>query len=269
MGDIVRKKWMTMMNVHAGAVETIYGGPVGLIWEMLAGKEEDCANETTDTLAEQAGIGQGSRVLLLLPGPGGPARCIAERHSCTVIGLLAIPQMVDAAIRRTEKAGLIGQVDFRQGNALDLPFRERTFDTVWGEDTWCYVTDRDRMIREAFRVLKPGGTLGIIDWMQIREGDELRQTRDTFRIFPYFETLASYARLLEQNGFVVRDRGEVLEDPEERIREIHALLRRDQGAIVDLLGDEAYDDARKGLDLWEEAAGRGLVGRGWLSAKRP
>ncbi len=181
MGDIVRRKWMTMMDVHAGVVERVYGGPVGLIWEMLAGEEMEC--ETGD-LAERAGIGTGSRVLALLPGAGGAARRLSRKYGATVIGLVPVPQVVEEAVRRTEAAGLAAKVDFQQGNAIEMSFHDGIFDVVWGEDAWCYVVDRDRMVGEIYRVLKPGGVLAFTDWVQTGpmsddEWHTLRRSRAT------------------------------------------------------------------------------------------
>ena len=267
MGDIVRKKWMTMMDAHAGTIDQVYGGPVGLIWEILAGEDAD---RDTGALAERAELGRESRVLALLSGPGEAARRIARKYGCTVIGLVAVPQVVDEAVRRTKEAGLAGQVDFQQGNALDMSFHDGVFDIVWGEDAWCYVIDKDRMIREAFRVLKPGGTLAFIDWVEISPmSDDEWRTPETFRIFPYFETVERYAELLERNGLRLVDGGEVLDDPIRQVGNIRKRLRDSRDAITELIGEEAYDDARRGLDLWERAAGRGLIGRGWLLAEKP
>lgn len=66
------------MDVNAGDAERVYGGPVGLIWEMLAGEEEGCADRETDALAERAGLGRESRVLALLPGPGASRGSTAQ-----------------------------------------------------------------------------------------------------------------------------------------------------------------------------------------------
>jgi len=267
MGDIVRKKWMTMMDAHAGAVDQVYGGPVGLIWEMLAGEGAD---GDIGALAERAGLGRESRVLALLSGPGEAARRIARKYGCTVIGLVPVPQVVDEAVRKTEEAGLAGRVDFQQGNALDMSFHDGVFDTVWGEDAWCYVIDKDRMIREAFRVLKSGGTLAFTDWVEISPmSDDEWRTPETFRIFLYFETVERYAELLERNGLRLVDGGEVPGDPIRQVGNIRKRLRDSRDAITELIGEEAYDDARRGLDLWERAAGRGLIGRGWLLAEKP
>lgn len=267
MGDIVRRKWMTMMDAHAGEVEEVYGGPVGLIWEMLAGEDADRA---LDPLAERAGLAGGTRMLALLPGPGGPARHIAREYGATVIGLVALPQMVDLAVRGIEEAGLTDRVDFQQGNPLKMSFNDGIFDAAWGEDAWCYVTDKDRMVSEVFRVLKPGGTLAFADWVQTGPmNDEEWHTQDTFRIFPYFATVESYADLLERNGFVVTDGGELTGNPVRMVREIRGRLERGRETIAGIFGEEAYEDALQGLGLWEKAAGLGLVGRGWLLARKP
>jgi SAM-dependent methyltransferase len=60
--------------------------------------------------------------------------------------------------RRTE---LVGKVDYRQGNALDLPFDDMSFDVVWSQNAAMNIADRDRLYREMQRVLKPGGRLAL------------------------------------------------------------------------------------------------------------
>ena len=135
---------------------------------------------------------------------GGPARHLAAEFGCRVTGIDATPAMVEEATRRTAAAGLEGRVTYRLGNALDLPFRESSFDTVWGQDAWCYVTDKARLIREAARVTRPGGTIAFTDWIQLRDvPDKKLDPLLSFMLFPYMETPEGYQRLLEENGWEV------------------------------------------------------------------
>ena len=113
----------------------------------------------TRELAVMGGIRKDSRVLDICSALGGPARHLAAEFGCRVTGIDATPAMVEKATKRTINSGFDGRVTFRLGNALDLPFRESSFDTVWGQDAWCYVTDKARLIREAARVTKSGGPL--------------------------------------------------------------------------------------------------------------
>ena len=41
-----------------------------------------------------------------------------------------------------------------------------TADFVWGEDAWCYVVDKPRLVAEAARLVKPGGTIAFTDWVE-------------------------------------------------------------------------------------------------------
>ena len=61
----------------------------------------------------------------------------------------------------TRLTGLIDKVDYRQGNALDLPFEDESFDVVWSQNAAMNIADRERLYREMRRVLKPGGKLAL------------------------------------------------------------------------------------------------------------
>ena len=39
-------------------------------------------------------------------------------------------------------------------------------DFVWGEDAWCYVVDKAKLVAEAARLVKPSGTIAFTDWME-------------------------------------------------------------------------------------------------------
>ena len=58
------------------------------------------------------------------------------------------------------------KIEYKYGTVTELPYEDNTFDVVWGEDAWCYVDDKEKVIAEAMRVLKPGGTLAFTDWIE-------------------------------------------------------------------------------------------------------
>ena len=49
------------------------------------------------------------------------------------------------------------RIEFRQGDALDLPFAESTFDHVWCHNVTMNIQDKRKLASEVARVLKPGG----------------------------------------------------------------------------------------------------------------
>src|SRR5437870_12621816 len=70
-------------------------------------------------------------------------------------------QMLDKARRRAEQLGR--DVDLRQGDAQSLDFGDGTFDTVVCTFGLCTIPDEVAAIREARRVLRPGGKLVLLE----------------------------------------------------------------------------------------------------------
>lgn len=260
-----------MIDVSIDDVINAYSGPVGTLWELLMGEEIHVGGaEDTDILARLAGFRNHIHVLDICSALGGPARHLAKNYGCRVTGIDATQAMVTEAKKRTSAAGLSDRVDFRLGNALDLPFRASTFDIVWGQDAWCYVTDKERLIKEGGRVIKPGGTLAFTDWIETGNmTDEERERLLSFMIFPDLETPDGYSDLLVQNGWEVTTTSDLSGDFARYCTHYLGKLRNDlKDVIVGKFGSELYEAAEQGLTLWEKAAREGKVGRGRWIAQR-
>jgi len=88
----------------------------------------------TVRLAELVGFVGSERVLDVGSGLGGPSRYLAWRYGCRVSGVDLTAEFVRVAEMLTRLTGFVGRVDYRQGDALDLPFESESFDVVWSQN---------------------------------------------------------------------------------------------------------------------------------------
>jgi sarcosine/dimethylglycine N-methyltransferase len=160
--------------------------------------------EANEALIALAGIGSQHEVLDVCSGLGGPARHLADRVGCRVTGLDLNAGRVAAARRFAQRVGLADRVRFEQGDALAMPFAPESFDVVMGQEAWCHVPHKPRLIAECARVLRPGGVFAFTDILRrdsLSAAEMARLSADM--AFPDLESLAGYRRLLEANGCVV------------------------------------------------------------------
>lgn len=124
----------------------------------------------TVDLTDQLKLDRGASVLDIGSGLGGTARFLASRYGCRVAGVDLTPEYVAVAERLTTLVGLAGQVQFKQGSALHLPFPDGTFDTAVMLHVGMNIPDKEKLCAEAARVLKVGGTFAVYDVMQAGPG---------------------------------------------------------------------------------------------------
>ena len=115
----------------------------------------------TIRLAELVGFTGTERVLDVGSGLGGPSRFLAWRYGCRVSGIDLTAEFVRVAEMLTQLTRLEDRVDYRQGDALSLPFQDMSFDVVWSQNAAMNIADRDRLYGEMRRVLKPRGRLAL------------------------------------------------------------------------------------------------------------
>ena len=142
---------------------------------------------------------------------------------------------------------------------------------VWGQDAWCYVTDKARLIQECARVVKPGGVVAFTDWLETGPmSDEEWEALHTFMVFPYMETLEGYATLARAAGLTALEKTDLSVDFAAHVPlYLERVVTQFKQAILDNYGQEMYDGVVEGLTQWRDAASAGKVGRGRIVARKP
>ena len=97
----------------------------------------------TVRLAELVGFTGTERVLDVGSGLGGPSRYLAWHYGCHVSGVDLTAEFVRVAEMLTRLTGLVDKAGYRQGNALDLPLEDMSFDVVWSQNAAMNIADRD------------------------------------------------------------------------------------------------------------------------------
>jgi ubiquinone/menaquinone biosynthesis C-methylase UbiE len=155
--------------------------------------------DITHELADLCGVGAGSSVLDVACGTGESACYLAERFRAHLVGIDASAYMVARAQAKAKKEGLY--IEFKEADALRMPFDDDTFDAVISECTVCLL-DKERAIREMTRVAKPGGAVGFHDicWQNNPPDHIKNRLADIEGEQP--ETLEGWKALCERAGLV-------------------------------------------------------------------
>ena len=112
-------------------------------------------------LLERIGIEPGMEVLDIATGTGNVA-IRAAQLGARVTGLDLTPELFGRARERAAEAGV--EVDWVVGDAEDLPFEEDRFDRVLSTFGIQFAPRHAVAAREAARVTRPGGLIGLINW---------------------------------------------------------------------------------------------------------
>jgi arsenite methyltransferase len=151
-----------------------------------------------------AKIKKGDVVIDLGSGAGNDA--FIARHETgetgKVIGIDFTPAMIERARNNAEARGF-NNVEFRQGDIEKMPVTSNVADVIVSNCVLNLVPNKDAVIKEIFRVLKPGGHFSISDI--VLEGELPKQIKEAAEMYAGCVAGAIqkqvYLELIESNGF--------------------------------------------------------------------
>jgi len=109
---------------------------------------------------------RGKAVLDIGCGAGGIDIALVQRHAAAYVCGIDVEDTVLVHARQwVEKAGLSNRIGLLKVAPGPLPFPPASFDVVFSKDSIVHIPDKYALMRDVFRVLKPGGWFLASDWL--------------------------------------------------------------------------------------------------------
>jgi SAM-dependent methyltransferase len=250
----------------------IWGGEdihIGL-YEHDAEPIPKASERTVRTMASRLQtLGRDSHVVDLGAGYGGAARYLAREIGChvTCVNLSEAQNERNRAI--TKRDGLDELIEVLDGDFENLPYGDESFDVVWSQDSILHSGNRERVLDEVDRVLKPGGEFIFTDPMQaddcppgVLEPVLQRIHLDSLGSMRFYRQQASRLGWTEVG---VEDLTQQLVRHYTRVRQELAKRREQLG---DRVSDEYIDRMIQGLTHWINAGDGGYLAWGILHFRK-
>lgn len=203
-------------------------------------------------LAERAGIATGVTVLDLCCGVAGPGRFITRELGCTYLGVDSSSSALEIARERA------GDLPCRFELARIPPIPPGPFDVVLLLETMLAFPDKETLLDEITRALKPGGRFAFTleEGLPLTEAERERMPdADTVWLIPLSEMLA----YLERAGLRVRWQEDVSRSHRTVADSLRNAFAADATAIAGQVGSGALEDLLAAHRLWSDWLQEGRV----------
>ncbi|MEU0742870.1 methyltransferase domain-containing protein [Streptomyces sp. NPDC006134] len=195
-------------------------------------------DQLTDQLIARLAPRPGQRILDVGCGVGEPAFRLARAADVEVVGVSISSYQVGRANERSRGLGLADRVGFQHADAAELPFPDASFDGAWAFESLIHMPDKEKVLREIKRVLRPGSTLVLADMFSQPD------TELTFQDIITTPEMTDYRAVIERAGLVVRDFTDITANtlaPQPVRERIAADLLARKDDVIQMTGPEEFE----------------------------
>ncbi|WP_245553832.1 class I SAM-dependent methyltransferase [Cytophaga aurantiaca] len=174
-------------------------------WEDTTKTFREALANINKILSEKANINEGTKVLDAGCGIGGSSIWLAKNKQANVTGITLSAKQAARANAYVKEIGLQDCVQFQVKDFTQTDFDEQSFDVVWAIESVCHASNKEDFVKEAYRLLKPGGRLIMADFFIVKDGNETDERELNAWghgwAVPFFEKESIFHEMLERSGF--------------------------------------------------------------------
>ena len=199
----------------------------------------------------------GKSILDIGCGCGGAAIHLIKNHGAkSVLGIDTESLVIQRAEELAIKYDLSNFAKFRCVKPGPLDILDESIDLVFSKEVFLHISNKDELIKDIYRVLKPGGMVAVSDWMRIDDNSPSIQMQEYIAaegLDMYMCSLKRYEQALKNTGFidiVMKDRNVwYLNKAQQELAAIEGPLNKQ---VIDVIGPEETAGA---IDIWKKLIG--------------
>lgn len=226
----------------------------------------------TKKLGQELSLHETDQVLDIASGEGTSAIFMARTFGCGVTGVDLSMANLELAQKKADE-NCLSNVLFRLGDAEKLPTADQEFSSVISECAFCTFPDKKTAAAEMFRVLKPGGKVGITDMVVEQETlpEEMKTLLYHAACVADARTAEGYNEILKNAGFQdlkYFDHSYTLNEMLSDIRKKLLFAELAVGLKKLDLGEIDFANVKRILAEAEDLVKRGVIGYGIITGVR-